>query len=99
MIENIKICLNTIIRQQPMTTSPIMDASHLPIRCPRGPNKFVPMRYEMLAGKKVTPCFHLSAPMVSIIQIGREGSSMAMPMLAKVMAPLLKFKMSIVLLE
>lgn len=31
---------------------------------------------------------HLGAHMVSIIQIGRDGSSIAMPMLAKVIAPI-----------
>lgn len=41
----------------------------------------------MLAGKNVTPCFHLPAPIVSIIHIGKEGSSIAIPVLAKVIAP------------
>lgn len=57
------------------------------MRCPRGPKSFVPMRYEILAGRNVTPCFHLPAPIVSIIQMGREGSSMAIPVLANVIAP------------
>jgi hypothetical protein len=82
-----KISLQTSMRQNPITTSPIMDASHRPMRCPRGPNKLVPIKYDMLAGKNVTPCFHRPAPMVSIIQIGSDGSSIAIPMLAKVMAP------------
>jgi len=41
----------------------------------------------MLAGKNVTPCFHLPAPIVSIIHIGKEGSSIAIPVLANVIAP------------
>lgn len=57
------------------------------MRCPKGPNKFVPIRYEILAGRNDTPCCHLSAPIVSIIQIGREGSNMAMPVFANVIAP------------
>lgn len=61
---------------------------YLPIRCPSGPNKFVPIKYEILAGKNVTPCFHLPAPMVSIIQMGNDGSSIAIPVLAKVIAPI-----------
>jgi hypothetical protein len=35
----------------------------------------------------VTPCFQRPASIVSIIQIGRDGSSIAIPMLANVMAP------------
>ena len=57
------------------------------MRWPSGPNKFVPIKYDMLAGKNVTPCSHLSAFMVSIIQIGNDGSSIAIPVLAKVIAP------------
>lgn len=41
----------------------------------------------MLAGKNVTPCFQRPAPMVSIIQIGSEGSSIAIPIFANVIAP------------
>jgi hypothetical protein len=77
----------TSIRQIPMMISPNKAANHRPIRCPKGPKRFVPIRYEMLAGRNVTPCFHRSAPIVSIIQMGREGSNMAMPMLANVIAP------------
>ena len=36
---------------------------------------------------------HLGAHMVSIIQMGSDGSSMAMPMLAMVMAPENNFPM------
>lgn len=41
----------------------------------------------MLAGKNVTPCFHLPASIVSIIQIGKDGSNMAIPVFANVIAP------------
>lgn len=41
----------------------------------------------MLAGKKVTPCCHWTAFILSIIHNGNEGSSIAMPILANVMAP------------
>jgi len=41
----------------------------------------------MLAGKNVAPCFQRLAPIVSIIQIGRLGSSIAMPIFANVIAP------------
>lgn len=41
----------------------------------------------MLAGKNVAPCFHFSAFIVSIIHIGNEGSNIAIPILANVMAP------------
>lgn len=41
----------------------------------------------MEAGKKATPCSQRVAPMLSTIQSGSDGSSIAIPMLAKVMAP------------
>lgn len=41
----------------------------------------------MDAGKKVTPCSHRLAPILSIIQMGNDGSNIAMPKLAKVIAP------------
>ena len=66
---------------------PIREANHRPIRCPKGPKRLVPIRYEMEAGKKAAPNCHFSASILSIMNIGREGSSMAMPILAKVMAP------------
>lgn len=75
------------MRHIPIMISPRRAASHRPILCPSGPNKFVPIKYEMLAGRNVTPCSHLSACMVSIIQIGSDGSNIAMPMFAKIIAP------------
>lgn len=41
----------------------------------------------MDAGKKAAPCSQLDDFIVSIIQSGSDGSSMAMPMLANVIAP------------
>ena len=41
----------------------------------------------MLAGRNATPCCQRLAFIVSAIQIGKLGSSMAMPTLAKVIAP------------
>jgi len=41
----------------------------------------------MEAGRKATPFSHLEEFIVTVIQIGREGSSMAIPRLANVMAP------------
>lgn len=63
------------------------DALHLPIRCPKGPNRLVPIKYEMEAGRNAAPCCHLAAFILSIMKIGKDGSSIAMPMLAKVIAP------------
>ena len=45
------------------------------------------MRYEIDAGRNAAPSCHLGAFIVSIIQIGNDGSSIAMPMFANVMAP------------
>ena len=52
-----------------------------------GPNKLVPIKYEMLAGKKAAPNSHFSGFIVLIIHIGKDGSIIAMPILAKVIAP------------
>ena len=41
----------------------------------------------MDAGKNATPNCHLGVHIVSIIQIGKDGSSIAMPILANVIAP------------
>ena len=41
----------------------------------------------MEAGRKVTPCCQRPASIVSIIQMGSDGSSIAMPVLANVIAP------------
>lgn len=70
-----------------MIINPKSAASHLPMRCPRGPNKFVPIRYDIEAGKNTIPCSHCLAFILSIMWIVNEGSSIAMPMLAKVIAP------------
>ena len=61
--------------------------SYLPIWCPNGPKILVPTRYEMEAGRKAAPCSQFDDFIVSIINRGKEGSRMAMPRLAKVMAP------------
>ena len=79
--------LLTKIKARPIMIRPIREANHRPIRCPKGPKRLVPIRYEMEAGKKAAPNCHFSASILSIMNIGREGSSMAMPILAKVMAP------------
>lgn len=84
------ICLLDVLthmRQIPIIIRPRRAASHRPIRCPKGPNKLVPIRYEILAGKNVTPCFHRPADIVSIIHIGNEGSNIAIPVFANVIAP------------
>ena len=47
----------------------------------------IPIRYEMEAGKKAAPSCHFSASIWSIIKIGKDGSNMAIPILANVIAP------------
>ena len=42
----------TQMRANPMMTRPISEASQRPILWPRGPNKLVPIRYDMEAGRK-----------------------------------------------
>ena len=79
--------LLTNIKARPIKIRPIREANHRPILCPIGPKRLVPIRYEMEAGKKAAPNSHFSASILSIMNIGREGSSIAMPMLAKVIAP------------
>lgn len=69
---------------------PANDANQRPILWPKGPNMFVPIKYEMDAGKKAAPSCHFSASILSIMKMGSEGSSMAIPMLANVMAPKIK---------
>lgn len=54
--------------------NPIIDASHLPNLCPSGPKTFVPIKYEMEAGRKAAPCSQFEALIVSIIQSGKDGS-------------------------
>jgi len=70
-----------------MMVRPTNDANQRPILCPKGPNMFVPIKYEMDAGKKAAPNCHFSAFILSIMKIGKDGSSMAIPILANVMAP------------
>ena len=77
----------TNIRANPITYNPTKDASHLPTLCPKGPNKFVPIRYDMDAGRNAAPSCHFSAPILSIIKMGNDGSSIAIPMFANVIAP------------
>ncbi len=52
-----------------------------------GPNKLVPIKYDMLAGRNAAPSCHFSGFIVFIIHIGNDGSIMAMPILANVIAP------------
>jgi hypothetical protein len=73
--------------ENPMRIMPTSDASHLPILCPRGPKRFVPIRYEMEAGRNAAPSCHLGASIRSIMKSGSEGSSMPIPMFEKVIAP------------
>ncbi len=70
-----------------MTIIPMSDALHRPILCPSGPNRLVPIKYEIEAGRKATPSSHFLAHMLPIMKMGNDGSNMPMPMLAKVMAP------------
>ena len=71
----------------PINNKPMSEANQRPIRCPNGPNRFVPIRYEMEAGKNAAPSCHFSASILSIMKIGKDGSNMAIPMLANVIAP------------
>lgn len=79
--------LLTASKQNPTIIIPTIDAFHLPILCPIGPKRFVPRRYDTLAGRNAIPVSHASARIVSRIQIGNEGSNMAMPILANMIAP------------
>ena len=79
--------LLTQIKAKPIIRRPIREANQRPIRCPKGPKRLVPIRYEMEAGKKAAPSCHFSASILSIMKMGKEGSSMAMPILANVIAP------------
>ena len=85
----------TNIRANPITYNPTKDASHLPTLCPKGPNKFVPIRYDMDAGRNAAPSCHFSAFILSIIKMGNDGSSIAIPMFANVIAP--KGKIEVIL--
>lgn len=60
---------------------------YLPIRCPNGPKILVPIKYEIDAGKNAAPCSQFEDFIVSIIHNGNDGSRIAMPKFAKVMAP------------
>ena len=41
-----------------MIASPTREAFHRPILCPIGPKRFVPIKYEMEAGRKAAPSSH-----------------------------------------
>jgi hypothetical protein len=60
---------------------------YLPILCAILPNKLVPIKYEMLAGKNAAPNCQFSECIVFIIQMGKDGSIIAIPILANVIAP------------
>ena len=77
----------TKIKAMPINKRPISEANQRPIRCPKGPNRLVPIKYEMEAGKNAAPNCHFSASILSIMNMGKEGSNMAMPMFANVIAP------------
>lgn len=62
--------------------------AYLPILWPSGPNKLVPIRYDILAGRNTAPCCHLGECIVSIMWSGNDGSNIAIPILANVIAPL-----------
>lgn len=58
-----------------------------PILCASGPNIFVPIRYDILAGKNAAPRSNEPAPQLSIIHNGSDGSSVAIPKLPIVIEP------------
>ena len=77
----------TNIKAKPIIKRPMSEANQRPIRCPKGPKRLVPIRYDMEAGRKAAPSCHFSASILSIMKMGNDGSSIAIPILAKVMAP------------
>lgn len=58
-----------------------------PILCANGPNIFVPIRYDTLAGRKATPRSNELACQDSIIHNGNDGSSIAIPRFPIVIDP------------
>lgn len=77
----------TANKQIPTMIMPTIEASHRPILCPKGPKRFVPSRYAMLAGRKAEPVCHADALTVSRSHIGKDGSSIAIPILANMIDP------------